>query len=156
MQMDRLTRDLTVLWRAERLIAQRRLAVVRRRTGALALAAMVALFGLALLDLAAFFALAPRIGPAAAALILGGANLALAGLAAAWAARQSVEDEIAPACEVRDMALEDLEAEARRAGDEIRGAVEDVRRLARDPLGALAPAALTPLIGAVLRALRAR
>lgn len=152
--MKRVTRNLTIVWRAERLIAQRRFAVIRKQTAAVAFAGMIAVFGLAMLDVAAFFALRPSLGAPLAALVVALANFVLAGLLAHWASGLSAENEIAPVAEVRDIALEDLEAEAEDLASEVRRAADDVRRVARDPLGAFAPGLVSPLLSAVLKALK--
>ena len=76
--MKRVTRNITIVWRAERLIAQRRLAVLRKQMTAVAIAGLVGLFGLAMLCLAAYFALEPMLGAPVAALVVALANFLLA------------------------------------------------------------------------------
>ncbi|MEQ8654843.1 MAG: phage holin family protein [Kiloniellales bacterium] len=152
--MTRLTRNLSIVWRMEQLIARRRFAVLRKQAGAFALAGLVALFGLVLLDMAAFFALAPLIGQAYAALAIAGVNFLLAVLLAVWASGLSADKEISVAVEVRDLALTDLEAEAEAAVEDARALAADVRKVARDPLAALLPGLNSSVIAAILRSLR--
>ena len=73
--MNRISRNLSLLWRTESLIVQRRATAVRKQMGLLAVAGLIAIFGLAMLGIAAFFALKPFVGEASAALIVGVADL---------------------------------------------------------------------------------
>ena len=50
-------RHLRILWRAERVIAETRLRILLRRSMLYALAGLIAVFGLAMLNVAAFYAL---------------------------------------------------------------------------------------------------
>jgi hypothetical protein len=107
-----------------RILARAELALARikvQRTGfqaaLFAVAALFALVGLALLNLAAYHALAPHLGPALAALTIAATNLLLAALAVTIALKArpgGAEEKMAQ--EIRD-----------RASDEIKKDVEDVR-----------------------------
>ncbi len=152
--MKRVTRNITIVWRAERLIAQRRLAILRKQMTAVAVAGLVGLFGLVMLCLAAYFALEPMLGAPVAALVVALANLLIAIVLANWASGLSAEDDIAPVAEVRDIALEDLEAEAGDVAEEVRGVVDDVRQIARNPLSVFSSDMISPLLAALLKALR--
>ena len=154
--MNRISRNLSLLWRTESLIVQRRATAVRKQMGLLAVAGLVAIFGLAMLGIAAFFALKPFVGEASAALIVGVADLLIAALLALLAANTNADDELAPAIEVRDMTIKDLEAEAESFIADVKTATNDLKRAAHDPLGSLAPALAEPLIGAAIRGLRRR
>ena len=78
--MSRISRNISIIWRSERLMAQRRLAVLRRQTGLMAAAGVVAGVGLIMLNAAAYLALSSRMDPAWAALIVAVVNLALAAI----------------------------------------------------------------------------
>ena len=66
--MSRILRDLRIIVQAERLIAQRQFAVVRTRSGLLALAGGAAAIGVVMLNVGAFYALREPLGGAMAAL----------------------------------------------------------------------------------------
>ncbi|MGR3661512.1 MAG: hypothetical protein ACU0CA_10075 [Paracoccaceae bacterium] len=148
--MSRISRSLTTIYRTERLIARRSLAVLQNQIVLIALAGVVALIGLILVNVSLFYVLETRVSPAAASGILAVINIFFAGLLAAVAGRMNVENEIAPAVEVRDMAIADLEAEIEEASKEVRDIVNSLKGLGRDPLGSLSTLVL-PLITAILK-----
>ena len=152
--MNRITRNLSILYRSERLIAQRQLAVLRKQTGLMAAAGLVAGLGIIMLNVSAFFALAGSFSNPIAALIVAVVNLAIAGFLIVYAQGQSAEKDIEPVTEVRDMALEDLEAEAQAVADEARAVVEDVKSVARDPLGAVMPGIMGTAAKAALKSMK--
>lgn len=148
--MHRISRSLTTIYRTERLIARRSLAVIQNQIVLVALAGVVALIGLILVNVSLFFVLEARMSPAAATGILAVVNIGFAGLLAAVAGRLNVEKEIAPAVEVRDMAIADLEAEVEEASQEVREIVKSLKGLGQNPLGSLSTLVL-PLITAILK-----
>ena len=148
--MNRISRNLSLVYKAERLIARRRFAVVQGQTVMMAISAIVGLIGLVLTNVAFFFVLEARMSPAAAAGILAAVNLGLAIVLATMASRLSAEREIAPAVEVRDMALAELEAEIDEATQEVRHLVDSVKNVRRDPLGSVSTL-LVPVITAALK-----
>jgi len=148
--VNHFSRNLTIIYRTERLIARRSLAVFQTQITLGVLAGVAALIGLVLLNVSLFFVLQALMSPAGAAAILSALNIALAGLIAITANRMSVEREIAPAVEVRDMAIEDLERDIEDASQEIRDIANGLKGLGRDPLGSLSTL-LIPLIGALLK-----
>lgn len=152
--MSRISRNVSIIWRSERLIAQRRLAVLRRQTGLMAAAGVVAGVGLIMLNVAAYLALSTRMEPALAALIVAIVNLGLAGVLVSIASNASADAEVAPVEEVRDLAMEDLEAEIKDATEEVRDVAESVRRLARDPLGLVGSSAVGAILTSVLKAIK--
>ncbi|CUH52490.1 hypothetical protein [Shimia marina] len=152
--MNRLSRNISIILRSERLIAQRHLAVLRRQTGLMAAAGIAAAVGLIMLNLAAYFALSTSLSPAASALIVALVNLALAALLIGLAAKSTVGEETAAVAQVRDMAIEDIEAELRVAVEEAKAASEALKSMARDPFGALAPAMVGPIAKAVVKAMK--
>jgi len=159
--MEAFVRNLKILWRTESMIAENRVDMMVRQTSLLALAGLIAVFGLAMLDIAAFFALRDVWGDAQAALAVGLGNFLIAVLFV-LRARSIVEGpEMQPVREVRDMALEDLAAEAaqvqteiRALREEVRGVEQSVRSFVRNPMDSLSPALLMPLVSAALKALR--
>ncbi|WP_419738119.1 hypothetical protein [Ruegeria sp.] len=148
--MSRLSRNLVTIYRTERLIARRRLAVMQQQTILMVLAGIAALAGLVALNVAIFFALDALMSSAGAAAVLAAGNLVLAALLVLFARRTSVEDEIAPAVEVRDMAIVDVEDEMEEMATEAREVVQAVKSIGANPLGSL-PALLVPLLTALLK-----
>lgn len=148
--MNRISRSITTIYRTESLIARRRLAVVQNQTILMALAGVVAMIGLILLNLCFYFVLSAWLSPAAAAGVLAVLNLIFAAVLATSAGRLNVEQEIAPAVEVRDMAIADLEAEVQEFGGDVRQVVGSLKSIPRDPFGSLATL-LLPLLTSLLK-----
>jgi hypothetical protein len=152
---NRISRNISIILRSERLIAQRHLAVLRRQTGLMAMALVVSAIGLVMLNVAAFFALEDIMTAAPAALIVGLVNCLLAGLFVLLASSKSgIEEDINAVSEVRDMAIEDLEAEVRQAADEAKSAVDAVKSMAANPLGGIAPGLAASIAKAVVKAMK--
>ena len=78
----------------------------------------------------------------------------MAVIRASVAGKADASAETAPVAEVRDLALEDLEAELRLAADEAKAATESLKKLSRDPLGALAPGLAGNVAKAVMKNLK--
>ncbi|NOD34115.1 MULTISPECIES: hypothetical protein [unclassified Ruegeria] len=148
--MSRLSRNLVTIYRTERLIARRRLAVVQQQTILFGIAGIVALLALVLLNLALFFALQSTMSSASAAAVLALGNLGFAALLVLIARRSSVEDEVAPAVEVRDMAIADIEDELEEVATEAREVVQAVKSIGSNPLGS-ATTVLVPLISMLIK-----
>ncbi|WP_223421659.1 hypothetical protein [Tateyamaria pelophila] len=148
--MNRISRSVTTIYRTERLIARRRLAVIQNQTILMALAALVAVIGLALFNLCFYLLLSAWLSPAAAAGILGVLNVVLAAVLASSAARMNVEQEIASAVEVRDMAIADLETEIESIGGDMRQVIGVLKSVPKDPFGSLMTV-LLPILTALLK-----
>lgn len=152
--MNRISRNISIILRAERMIARRHMTVLRNQTGMLGFAALVAGIGLIMLNVAAFYTLRASLSPQVSALIVALVNLGLAALLVALAGKQSAETELEPLTEVRDLAIEDLEVELQGVVTEARELKDNVRRIARDPLGTALPAMLIPLLTSLLSHIR--
>lgn len=159
--MDRIVTQLRILWRAERIVAEIEMRRFAESAGLIAFAALVAVFGLAMLDVAAFFALEPRLGRVEAALVVGLGNLGLAALAVFLSARRGPPRELAVAREVRETAFDALQAEAQELTRDLGGLRRDILGLgrslggfARTPFDAALPALVLPLARFLLRQLR--
>ncbi len=148
--MNRISRNLAIIYRTERLITRRRLAVIQQQTVLMALAGVAALAGLILLNITLYLVLSTWVSPAVAAGILTVANLVLAALLALVAGRTNMEKEIAPAVEVRDMAIADIEDELEGMAVETRELVNSVRKISANPLGALSTL-LVPILTAAMK-----
>lgn len=149
--MNRIGRNISIILRAERMIARRHLAVTVNRAALIGFAALIAGIGLVMLNLAGFFWLRTQMSPQAAALIVALVNVVLAGVLVAIAMNLRAGTELEPVEEVRDMAIEDVEAELQVVADEARDVADSLRRMARDPLGTALPAVAGPLMGALIR-----
>lgn len=151
---SRVGRNVTIAIRAERIIARRRLAVMRSQTGMMAFAGLIAGIGVIMLNVGAFFWIATSLGNAAAGAVVAVANFGLAAILAVLAGRMSVEKEIEPVVEVRDLAVEDIEAELADTLSEVSDLANSLRRMARDPLGSAVPGLLAPLLSILLKSLK--
>ncbi len=151
---NRISRNISIILRSERLIAQRQLAVLARQTSFVAMALIVGGIGLVMINVAAFFVLSEHMTTATSALVVAVANFALAGILMASANKADVGSEVQAVTEVRDMALEDLEAEARQAADEAKSAVNAVKSMASNPLGSFGPGIATGVAKAVVKAMK--
>lgn len=145
MNTENVTRHLRVLMRANRLIGEIRLRHVLAKSGANAFAGVIGAFGLLMLGLAGFFALEQVWGPIIAALVVGIANLALAGVLMLWARRLQPSRDIELATELHKAALDGLISE-----------VQTLTRPLRNPLDSAVPGMVLPLLGTLIGALRRR
>ncbi len=151
---SRVGRNVSIALRAERIIARRRIAVMRTQTGMMAFAGLVAGIGVIMLNVALFFWLATTYGNALAAGIVAVANFVLAVLVAWAAAKKSAETELEPVIEVRDLAVEDIEAEVGDALSEARDLADNVRRMARDPFGTAGVGLIGPALSLLAKTLK--
>jgi hypothetical protein len=143
---DNIIRQLRVLWRTERIIADIRLRHLLIGLGLRAFAGLIAAFGLLMFELSAYFALVQVWSAIAAAAILGAANLAIAVLLFALALRQPSGRELDLATEIHGASVEALQVEARALQSQVSGLVQS-------PLNGILPM-LVPLIGIVIRSLK--
>ncbi len=148
--MQSLFRHLRILCRIESTIAEIRLRALTRRAVLYSLAGLVALFGLGMLNVAAFFALEPHLGATWAAFAVAGGDfvLAIVALLVATAARPG--PELNTALELRQAAIENLEAEFAVLQESLAW----FSRAARNPLNTALPAVIIPLVTAIIRGLR--
>lgn len=152
--MRRINRNISIILRAERLMARRRLAVLRGQFVLYLVAGIGVALTVVMVNVAAFLALqALWSGPIAAVVVAAG-NLVLTIACFVIAAGMSAERDLEPVIEMRDMALSDLEDELDAGVQEARAVAEDVRRIARDPLGTLLPGVLGPLLVQLLTSWR--
>ena len=153
--MNSISRNVAILIRAERLIAQRRVASLRRMVWFMIPVAVLAFIGCVALAVAGYLYLAPQIGPPLAALAVGLGALVAAGAVFLAASRMNAIDaEIASISEVRDLAMEDLEAELGAATDEVRDLARSVRKITKNPLGAALPGIVVPLLTLLTKQLK--
>ena len=135
--MQRVIHHIRLLWRSELEVAEARLFAIVRRSIFLLLAGLIALAGLCMLNVAAFFMLEARYGPvwAAIAMALGDFVIALAVAGIASASRSG--SRLQAALDHRQEAISGIEDEFSALRDQI-----------------ALPLVLIPLITAIIRGLR--
>lgn len=151
--MERFIRSLRIFWRSERLLAEQDFRLGAQRIQFNALAGLVAVFGLVMLSVAVFHALVPLWGKALAALTVGGADLVLAAVLAAYARSLQPPAEVGMVREMRDMALSDIEEEVALGEAELVSLKDGIEKFLANPVDALLPGVVGPLLGAVTRGL---
>lgn len=147
MNTDNIVKQLRVLYRTNRIIADIRLRHLLVGLGLRAFAGLIAAFGLLMFELAAYFALVQVWGAIAAAAILGAANFIIAAILFALALRQPSGRELELASEIHGASVEALQIEARGLQSQVTG-------LIHNPLGGLLPTLLTPLITIIINSLK--
>ena len=115
--------------------------------GLRAFAALIAAFGLLMLELAAYFALVQVWSAISAASILGVVNFAIAAILFVIAARPPAGRELELANEIHGSAVDALQIEARAVQSQFFGMVQH-------PLNSTLPMLLVPLITIIVRSLR--
>lgn len=161
--IDDLVRHLQVLAKVESLIARTRLSLVARRFVLLALAGLIAVFGLGMADLAGFFQLQTTLGSVWAAAIVALADFLIAGAIALYAASAKPGPEMQLAMEVRTLAINslqddarELEAGAKALSQQIREVKDTISGFVSSPFDAAAQRLLLPAVIGIIKGLRAR
>jgi hypothetical protein len=154
--METLIRNLKILLKSDRMLAEIKLKLVAQKIVLFVLAGLAVLFALGMLNLSVFFAIQETLGPAIAALLVSLGNLLLAGILLLVVQRLDTGPEAKLVEEVREMALADIEAEAkafqsqlRLVRDEIADMRSGITKLVKNPMEALTPRLLLPAIAAV-------
>jgi hypothetical protein len=146
---DHLVRDLQILRKADFMVARIWLDTLVRRSGLMAFAALIAVFGLGMANVAGFYGLEGSLGPVWAAAIVALVDMAIAVVIMLVARNAHPGPEIEIAFELRASAL-----------DAIRGDMRDVTgkiaQLGHNPLDIAAQTLLVPAALSILRGLRAR
>lgn len=146
MNPENIVKNLRLLWRTDRIIAEMRLRHMLVSLGLRAFAALIAAFGLLMFELAAYFALVQVLSAIIAAAILGAVNFAIALILLLLASRRGPGQELTLASEIHDSAIDALQGEARATQSQ-------VNRLLHHPLEGVLPL-LVPLITAAINHLR--
>ncbi len=146
MNTENVVKHLRALWRTDRIIADIRLRHLLVGFGLRAFAALIAAFGLLMLELSAYFALVQISSAIAAAAILGAVNFTIAGILFIFAGRPPSGRDIELANEIHGASIEALQLEARALQAQVSGAVHH-------PLSTIVPV-LLPLIAIIIKSLR--
>lgn len=161
--IDNLIRDFQVLRRADFLIGKIWLGVIIRKIGLFAIAGVITAFGVGMADLTSFYALQAPVGPAWASAIVAAAELVLAAIVVLVARTSKPGPEIELALDVRRMAIEAIQADARdlktavdAMGQEVRDAKQAIVGVLQHPLDAAAQKLLIPAALSVIRGLRGK
>ena len=147
MNTENIVKNLRVLWRADRIIADIRMRHMLIGLGLRAFAALIAAFGLLMLELSAYFALVQIWSAIIAAAILGGVNFVIAAILFMIAARPPAGRELELASEIHNSAVDALHIEARAVQSQFSGMVHH-------PLNSALPMLLVPLITIIVRSLK--
>src|SRR5476651_961878 len=115
--------------------------------GLRAFAALIAAFGLLMLELAAYFALVQIWSAISAAAILGAVNFAIAAILFVIAGRSPSGRELELANEIHGSSIDALQLEARALQSQVSGAIHH-------PLNGILPLLIVPLITIVIKSLK--
>ena len=146
MNTENIVKNLRVLWRTDRIIADIRMRHLIVGLGLRAFAALIAGFGLLMLELSAYFALVQVWSAISAAAILGVVNFVIAAALFLIAARPPSGREIELANEIHGSAVDALQIEARVLQSQFSGMIHH-------PLNSALPL-LVPLITMVIGSLK--
>ena len=147
MNSENVVKNLRVLWRTDRIIADIRMRHLLVGLGLRAFAALIAAFGLLMLEMAAYFALVQIWSAIYAATILGVVNFVIAAVLFVIAGRPPAGRELELANEIHDSAVDALQIEARAVQSQLFGIVQH-------PLNSALPMLLVPLITIIVRSLK--
>ena len=112
-----------------------------------AFAALIAAFGLLMLELSAYFALVQIWSAISAAAILGGVNFVIAAILFVIAGRPPSGRELELASEIHGSSIEALQLEARALQSQVSGMVHH-------PLNSILPLLIVPLITIIIKSLK--
>lgn len=146
MDSENIVENLRALWRTDRIIAEIRLRHMLVGIGVRVFAALIAGFGLLMLELTAYFALVQVLTAISAAAILSGVNFAIAATLFILAGRPPSRRELELAKEIHVSAVDALQREARALQSQFVGMVHH-------PLNSALPL-LVPLITIIVRSLK--
>ena len=147
MNTENIVKNLRVLWRTDRFIADIRMRHMLVGLGLRAFAALIAAFGLLMLELSAYFALVQIWSAISAAAILGALNFVLAAILFLFAAKPPSGRELELANEIHGTSVDALQLEARALQAELSGMIHH-------PLNGILPLLIVPLITIIIRSLR--
>jgi predicted anti-sigma-YlaC factor YlaD len=111
--IDNLLRDLQVLRKADFLIGRIWFGMIARRFGLFAFAGLIAVFGLGMANVAGFYALQAFVTAVWAATVVAIADFLIAAIVLVLAANSRPGPEVELALDVRAMAIESIQADAR-------------------------------------------
>jgi hypothetical protein len=146
---ENVVKHLRALWRTDRIIAEIRMRHILVGFGLRAFAALIAAFGLLMLELSAYFVLVQIWSAISAAAILGVVNFVIAAVLFVMAGRPPAGRELELASEIHSSSVDALQLEARTLQSQLTG-------MLHHPLNSVLPLVLVPLITVIIRSLKAR
>jgi outer membrane murein-binding lipoprotein Lpp len=154
--MSRVTRNLQLLWRSERVLAEARFKLISRKMVMAVMAGIAGLFALGMFNMAGYFALEQSVGSPAAALIVGIVDVLVAGLLLAVAQGLQPGPEEDMVREVRDMAIneigadvEDVQQKLVQLRDDVEAVRSNITGFVQRPLDAISPAVIIQALSAI-------
>ena len=147
MNIENAAKSLRVLWRTDRIIAEIRMRHFMVGLGLRALAALIATFGLLMLELSSYFALVQVWSAISAAAILGGVNFLIAAILLVIAGRPVSSRELELANEIHGWSVDALQLEAKRLQSQLSGMIQH-------PLNGILPLLIVPLITILIKSLK--
>jgi hypothetical protein len=147
MNTESVVKNLRMLWRTDRIIADIRMRHLIVGLGLRAFAALIAAFGLLMLELSAYFALVQIWSPISAAAILGTLNFVIAAILFAIAARPPSGRELELANEIHGSSVDALQLQAQGLQSQLSGMIHN-------PLNEILPLLLVPLITIIIKSLK--
>ena len=144
MNTENVVKHLRVLWRTDRIIAEIQMRHLLIGLGLRAFAALIAAFGLLMLELSAYFALVQIWSAISAAALLGTVNFAIAAILFLIAGRPPSGRELD---EIHGSSIDALQIEARALQSQVSAAIHN-------PLNSVLPLLIVPLIRIIVKSLR--
>ena len=161
--LDHLLRDFQVLQKADFLIGRIWLNVLVQRLGFFAFAALIAVFGLGMANVAGFYGLQAPLGAVWAAIIVSAVDLVIAAIVLLVGSNSRPGPEIEVAFDVRKMAVEAIQADTRdlkltieAVGQELASVRANITQLVQNPLDVAAQKLLIPAALSILRGMRSK
>lgn len=127
--MEALIAKMRLLAKAEAILVRLHLRRAVRQVSFVLAAALFGLMALAMLNVAFYLFLAPRIDPALAALAVAGLDMLVAVAAVVAASRLELGPEAEAAVSLRDLATTELAADAERLREQLDDLGQDIKRI---------------------------
>jgi type VI protein secretion system component VasK len=141
--MEALIEKMRLLAKAEVILVRLHLRRAVRQVSFVLVAALFGLMALAMLNVAFYLFLAPRIDPALAALAVAGLDTLLAVVAVVAASRLELGPEAEDAASIRDVASRELAADAERVRAQLDDLVQDIKRIRSAVTGITQPGGIS-------------
>ena len=137
--MNELIAKMRLIAKAEAILVRLHLRRAVRQMSLVLIAALFGLLALAMLNVALYLLLAPRIDPALAAFAVAGLDALLAVVAVAAASRLELGPEAEAAASIRDTATIELAADAERLREQLDDLGQDIKRIRAAVTGLVQP-----------------
>jgi len=160
---DDFVRDFHLLQKADSLIGRIWLKFMARRFGLLAFAGLIAVFGLGMTNVAGFYVLQASLGPVWAAALIAIGDFVVAAIVMLIGKSSRPGPEIELAFDVRKMAIEAIQDDARdlkvsidALGQEVRETKNAIAGFVNNPLDAAVQKLLVPAATSIIRGLHSK